>query len=184
MQTSPPLFTPALVLREFTLADAARVFAMSQEAGMRAWIPDQVYADEEAAREVLRFLIAGYAAPDPARRPYVLGLARRETGELVGHVGLSPCGDGVEIGYAVEERQQRRGLATQAVQAFTEWGLSRFGLPEVRGVVASANRASCAVLERAGFALVAEGVSLLHGQERSVRRYARPARGRSGGSGE
>ena len=77
-----------------------------------------------------------------------------------------------------------RGLATQAVQACTEWGLRRFGLPEVRGVVASANRASCAVLERAGFALVAEGVSLLHGQERSVRRYARPARGRSGGSGE
>lgn len=144
--------TPRLLLRPFSLADAPRLFAMSIEHGMRRWIPDQVYRDEAHASEVAAALRAFTAQPpDPRVRPYVLGVELRETGELVGHVGLSPAHGSVEIGYAIEDRMQGRGLATEAVAAMAQWGLTELGLPEVLGVVGADNAASCRVLEKAGF---------------------------------
>jgi hypothetical protein len=48
--------TGALFLRHLTLDDTAPILRLSQEQGMRAWLPDQLYADEAQALEVLRFL--------------------------------------------------------------------------------------------------------------------------------
>jgi len=45
---APPA-TATLTLRRFVPGDAAKVFAMSREDGIRTWIPDQVYADEAEA---------------------------------------------------------------------------------------------------------------------------------------
>jgi RimJ/RimL family protein N-acetyltransferase len=130
---------------------------MSQEAGMRAWLPDQVYESEARALEVLRYLIAGYDDPGaPALAPYVLGVELNETRDLIGHVGLSPLRGKVEIGYAIEARHQGRGFACEAVGAMSEWALRRFELPEILGVVSPDNAASCRVLERAGFTLMDE----------------------------
>ena len=41
--------TGALFLRHLTLNDTAVMLRLSQEQGMRAWIPNQVYADEAHA---------------------------------------------------------------------------------------------------------------------------------------
>ena len=80
--------TARLLLRPFTLDDVAKLFAMSGEAGMRRWIPDQVYRDIEHAEQVTRALMAFTAQPpDPRVRPYVLGI--EHGGVLIGHVGLS-----------------------------------------------------------------------------------------------
>ena len=49
--------TKKLLLRPFTLNDTGKVFQMSLEDGMKKWIPDQVYDDENEAHEVLEFLI-------------------------------------------------------------------------------------------------------------------------------
>lgn len=135
-----------LRLRALTLADAPKLFAMSQEAGMRRWIPDQVYRDEAHAAEVAAKLIDFAAQPfDPGVRPFVLGI--EFSGELVGHVGLSPLRGSVEVGYAVEDAMQGRGIASEAVRAIVEWAQ----LPEVLGVIGADNVASARVLERAGF---------------------------------
>lgn len=164
--------TPPVTLRRFTPADAARVFAMSRQRGMVDWIPDQVYDDEQHASEVLDYLIAQYDNPDaPAKAPFVLGVCLRDTGELVGHVGLSPAGDDVEIGYAIDDAHQGKGLATAAVRAMADQGFRAFGLPAVVGIVASDNVASCKVLENAGFALAGEATRSLHGATRLVRTY-------------
>lgn len=166
----PPLTTASLTLRTFVPEDAAKVFAMSQEIGMRTWLSDQVYEDANTALEVLRYLIAKYRDPGtPALAPYVLGICR--SSELIGHVGLSPLGDQVEVGFAIEHRFQGRGFATEAIKAMTEWGLQNFGLSQVLGVVASDNIASRKALERAGFALIDESMRSLHGQTRLVRTY-------------
>lgn len=147
--------TPRLLLRPFTLADTAKIFAMSQEAGLRRWIPDQVYRDAQHAEEVLRALIAFTDQPaDPRTRPFVVGI--EHAGELIGHVGLSAARGSVEVGYAVEDRAQGRGLATEAVSAMTGWGLTELGLPEVLGIVGVENLGSCRVLEKAGFERVGE----------------------------
>lgn len=164
--------TASLILRRFAPADVAGVFAMSQEPGMRAWLPDQVYADEREAADVLRHLIAQYDNPGaPRSAPLVLGVCLRATGELVGHAGLSPAGDDVELGYAIADAHRGKGLATEAAAAMTRWGIETFALPHVVAIVASDNAASCRVLEKAGFALRAEVSRPLHGVTRPVRTY-------------
>ncbi len=138
------------MLRPFTLADTKKIFAMSQEAGLRRWIPDQVYRDEQHAEEVLRALIAFTdQPPEPPARPFVVGVEHE--GDLIGHVGLSAARGSVEIGYAIEDRVQGKGFASEAVSAMTRWGLTRLGLPEVLGIVGKENVGSCRVLEKAGF---------------------------------
>jgi [ribosomal protein S5]-alanine N-acetyltransferase len=97
--------------------------------------------------------------PDPRERPYVLGIEHRPTGSLIGHVGLSPARGSVEIGYAIEELLHGQGLATEAVAGMTTWSLEELGLPEVLGVVAAANVASCRVLEKADFTRMHEEVA-------------------------
>lgn len=151
--------TSRLILRRFSLADVAKVYAMGAEDGMRRWIPDQVYRDEHHAEQVVRALMAHTERPpDPRARPYVLGIEHAETGALVGHVGLSPARGSVEIGYAIEQRLHGNGFATEAVTAASEWALAAIGLNEILGIVAADNVASCRVLEKAGFVRTGEEV--------------------------
>jgi len=144
--------TPSLTLRLLVPGDAPKVFGMSQEDGMRTWLPSQVYRDEPHAASVLEFLISQYVSPaDPRVGPYVLGVQLRSTGELVGHVGLSPFEKTVEIGFAIEHAHQRRGFATEAVRAACNWATTAFPIQTVLGITAIGNLASQGVLGRAGF---------------------------------
>lgn len=144
--------TPRLVLRPFSLADVHKVFAMGNEEGIRRWIPDQVYRDLQHAEMVVRALI-GHTdeRPDPSTRPYVLGIEHKETRALIGHVGLSPARGSVEIGYAVEQRLQGQGLATEAITAMSKWGLAELSLAEILGIVEADNVQSRRALEKAGY---------------------------------
>ena len=161
----------AVFLRKFVSSDAPKVFQMSLENGMRQWIPDQVYADLQEAESVLDFLMQQYeSGKSPAETPIVLGVCIKESGELIGHAGLSPLNGAVEIGYAIEDCQQRKGYATDAIKAISSWGLSFYRLPEILAV-AAANTASCRALEKAGFKLSEEKDQTLHGKVRPVRIY-------------
>lgn len=139
---------------------------------MKKWLPDQVYRDESHALEVLRFLICAYSHPgNPARGPFVLGVALGETGELIGHVGLSPLGGEVEVGYAIQESHQGKGYATEAVAAMTAWALATFALSRIVGVVSGENPASARVLAHAGFSLLKKSERTLHGKLGLVKTY-------------
>jgi ribosomal-protein-alanine N-acetyltransferase len=99
---------------------------------------------------VVRSLIAFTSSPpDPRVRPYVFGV--EHAGELVGHVGLSAARGSVEIGYAIEDRVQGHGFASEAVRGMSDFALAALGLPEVLGIVAADNLSSQRVLEKAGF---------------------------------
>lgn len=158
IQNSLIIQTPNLVLHHFSIDDVHTVFLMSQEDGMRNWIPDQVYKDEQEAAEVLQYLMEQYTdIPTPNISPYVLGIELKETGELIGHIGLSPIDDGnVEIGYAIAENQQGNGYATEAVEKMTSWAINQLGIPIIYGLVAKDNKPSCTVLEKAGYVFVEE----------------------------
>lgn len=172
--------TSRLALRPFSLADVPKLFAMSHEDGLARWIPDQVYRDEQHAEQVARALMAHTAQPpDPRVRPYVLGIECRETGSLIGHVGLSSARGSVEIGYAVEQQRQGCGLATEAVTAMSRWAVTELSLPEVLGIVEADNVQSCRVLEKAGFVRTGEEVKVVDSRAGTIRiiyRYERSAR--------
>jgi RimJ/RimL family protein N-acetyltransferase len=147
----------------FAPDDADKLLQMSREQALQTWIPDQVYRDLEHARGVLEFLTRQYhSAARPEETPIVFGICLKSDGELIGHVGLSPNQGGVEIGYAIEERHQKKGYAKEAIEAMTQWALPHFHLPAILGIVAVANSASCRVLEKTGFALVSERNQMMH----------------------
>jgi RimJ/RimL family protein N-acetyltransferase len=152
--TLAAITTPRLSLRPFSLGDAPTLFAMSREPALGRWIPDQVYRDEQHAAEVAAALIEMTAHGDPRVKPWVLGIDL--SGTLIGHVGLSAARGSVEIGYAITEGCHGRGFATEAVHAMSSYGLEELALPEVLGIVAAANTASCRVLEKARFVRAAE----------------------------
>jgi RimJ/RimL family protein N-acetyltransferase len=172
MMASLNIRTPSLFLREFSPEDSGKVFCLSQETGMRDWLPDQVYQDEQNALAVVRYLIEKYKNPGtPAQGPFVLGICLKTNSELIGHVGLSPLGSEVEIGYAIEKKFQGRGYAAQAVAAMSEFAIRQFGLPKILAIVHRENITSCKVLERCGFSLVKETAGQLHDRKGIVRRY-------------
>lgn len=170
MKTFLPVYTKSLALREFILTDTPKILAMSQETSMRRWIPDQVYGDEKEAADTLRHLISMYSK-NPLALPYVLGVSLKETNELIGHVGLSSIENGVEIGYAIGLKYQGKGYASEAVIAMSELGIKVFDLPSIMGIVASANIASCKVLEKSGFKFVNETFRLMHSEKKMIKTY-------------
>ena len=163
------LETQSLVLRPLTPLDTRKLFAMSQEDGMRKWLPSQVYRDEDHAASVVANLISQYRPEvDPGTSPYVLGIALKNTADLVGHVGLSPLHGDVEVGFAVEQSQQRKGIATEAVHAMCAWAAARFPKTSVLGITARENGPSQRVLLRAGFRRTGERTMLFQGMEQTV----------------
>jgi RimJ/RimL family protein N-acetyltransferase len=170
---APVVRTGALLLRHLTLDDTSPIFRLSQEQGMRTWLPDQVYSNESHALEVLRFLSSQYGpSADPRNTPYVLAVCLAASGEVIGHVGFSPCEYGAEVGYAIGDAHQNRGYARQVLLAASTWALSRFSLPFVHAIVAAENVGSCKVLESCGFQLLTAVQRKLHGVERAVRIYS------------
>lgn len=159
-------------LRKFRRDDAEKVWQMSVEEGMKLWIPDQVYQDINEAEEVLDFLMKQYDSSEgPKQVPIVFAVCLEKNGELIGHAGLSPVDEGVEIGYAIEEAQQRNGFATAAISALCQWGKSFYQLERILAIVAAENVASCRALEKAGLAFVEEKERRLHGKLRLVKIY-------------
>jgi RimJ/RimL family protein N-acetyltransferase len=167
-----PLETRALVLRHFVPEDAVALHALSDEETSRTWLPSQVYRDHAHACSVLESLIRHYSNPgNPTKGPYVLGIEYRTDGTLIGHVGFSPLGDDVEIGFAIAERCQRQGLAAEAIGAASRWAFGTFGLKRVLGVTSNANIASMRALQRAGFVHEEDRVMNFQGSEEDVRVY-------------
>lgn len=143
------IHTQRLLLRPFSLEDAQALYVLSREETLRRRMPDQVYDSVKEAGEVAAFLEGKALAGE---WPFVLGIVVKETGELIGHTGLSPVKEGVEIGYAVAMAHQGKGYAAEAVAAFSAWAVKRFGLHNIWAILMADNTPSQRVLEKAGYA--------------------------------
>lgn len=110
--------------------------------------------DVEAVRREIEDM-AGRAPGDPGWVQF--SVERLEDGRLVGDVGLSPA-DGepgvVKVGYTVDPSHQRRGYATEAVDALVRYAFDALGADVVRAYASADNAASIAVAEKVGMRLV------------------------------
>lgn len=172
-----PLDTSSLHIRQVVLDDAKNLFVLSNEEMFRTWLPSQVYRDEWHARSVLELLIGQYSAPaSPRRGAYVLAIDHKADRRLIGHVGFSPIDDDVEIGFAIGQRYQRRGLAVEAILAASHWAFEVFELGRIIGVTSSTNIASQRALVGAKFTHEGNKVMRFQGAEQLVSVYALAAR--------
>lgn len=89
--------------------------------------------------------------------PNQLNLAIVVEGKAVGGIGLVFLQDvhrhTAEIGYWLGEAYWGRGISTEAVKAVTEYIVSRFYVYRIQARVFEWNKASCRVLEKAGYHL-------------------------------
>lgn len=142
--------TQHLILRQFidNDYDITKIYEYSQEDSMKKGIPNQVYSDINEAAETIRYLIDRY---NGNQLPHVLAIELIDIKDLIGHIGISDFGGGVEIGYAIGEHYQNKGYAVEAVTAFCEYVFNNFDYIEIWGIVNVDNTASRRVLEKSEF---------------------------------
>lgn len=161
--------TRSLRLRPFAAGDVPAVLAMSREECARRWLPSQVYRDEAHAANAVNGLIQQFdLQATPRTNAFVFGVEEKLSGRLVGHVGLSPLFDGVEVGFGIAMVAQGKGYATEAVTAACHWAFGMFPLPAILGVADDTNVASQHVLARSGFRRKEQKTMCFQGVDRSV----------------
>jgi RimJ/RimL family protein N-acetyltransferase len=156
MNFHPPEQLPGslITLRRYRLSDG-KALAESVEASrdhLLPWMPWAAGdANDPSTAEYLRSAVTEFGCDHGADYAMIFN----EEGSFVGSCGLMPrVGQGaLEIGYWVDARYLRRGIATQAAELLTT---AAFGDPEVERVeihVEESNDASNAVPRRLGYRL-------------------------------
>jgi RimJ/RimL family protein N-acetyltransferase len=152
--TVPVLETERLRLRGFTEDDSEPLFALMQDPDVVRYIGDRRIPTRQ---EVWRG-IAGYIGHWALRGHGLWAVDDRETGELVGRIGiLNPLEwPGPEIAYTIGRRWWGQGLATEGARAGRDWGFEHLDVDELISLIDPANVASIAVATRLGERLKGE----------------------------
>ncbi len=160
--------TKRLRITHFTPDMAQSVHENSLDEDNRRFVPDEVFATVEMARETVNFLISCY---EKSEMPLVYPILLRD-GLNIGYVQAVPMEDGTwEIGYHIGGKYTKKGYATEAVQAFLPWIMQKLHLDEMIGVCLKENAASVKVMERCGFEKTFEGMGMYQGAEREICKF-------------
>jgi ribosomal-protein-serine acetyltransferase len=147
---------PSLVLRLLREQDAEELFLQSDRNRqyLRNWMP--WVDDTKSATDTLDFIRrASIAATDGVQLHYAILLDEKLVG-VVGFNRIEKNNRCATMGYWLAKAQTGRGLMTAAVKALISEGFRQVGLNRIDARVATGNRASQAVCDRAD--LKKEGV--------------------------
>ena len=150
------LETNRLRLRRFEPEDAVRLFEIHRDEAVKRWMPAESYRNPKEAEGAVRF----YAdRVDRQELPFVLGAVLRESGKLIGDVGLNEVegkpGE-VEIGFVIAREERGKGYAAELLRAMAECAEALFRVRMLCGRVMKGNAASARVLEKSGYRFVRE----------------------------
>jgi len=169
----PFLETERLILRELTLDDVEPL----REVLGDPWT--MRYYHHPYSREEVVDWIERWTASYRDNGFGLWALVLKDSGELVGDTGLTwQDVDGeplVEVGWHVNKRFQRRGLATEAGRASLDYGLGPLGLDRIISLIRPENEPSWRVAEKLGMRVWKQtmrshylhGVHLLGPEDRS-----------------
>ena len=145
-----PIKTARLTLRAYEPEDIDGVHTLLYGDSDVRHYTGGVSTKEETRSQIQRYI------DDQRTNGYAYwAVIERESGALVGEVGLKPLNDDgpdVELGYAFGKGYWRRGYALEAAFAVLEAGFSDLGLTRVVATVEPNNARSRRVLRRLGFA--------------------------------
>ncbi len=148
--------TERLIVRGFRPDDAKRLYEYHLDPIVKQWMPNECYGNIAEAKDAISFF-SGHV--QKRQLPYVLGVASKLNGELIGDIGINEV-DGepgeVEIGFVISESARGKGYATELVTAMTAYVFKSFPVEVLQGRVMHGNSASVRVLEKTGFAFAKE----------------------------
>ena len=155
IEPAPPPFplleTPRLRLREIVPADAAALFGIHGDADLMRWFGSDPLQDIADAQRLIGVFAGWRLLANPGVR---WGLAAKDSGDLVGSVGLFGWNRGwrkCTLGYELARQAQGRGLMQEALQAAIAWGFEAMALNRIEALIHPDNRASLASARRLGF---------------------------------
>jgi RimJ/RimL family protein N-acetyltransferase len=147
-----PLLTDRLLLRRSMPEDAPTISAyrsnpdVNRQQGWERTDPQSVRAEIEEMSS---------RSPGESGGWVQFSVEERETGRLVGDIGLSPAEPGViKVGYTIAPDVQGRGYATEAVRALVDYAFDTLGADVVRAYASADNTPSIRVVEKVGMHLI------------------------------
>jgi RimJ/RimL family protein N-acetyltransferase len=149
-----PLLTERLILRRSTPADAEAISAYRSDPEVhrhQGWDRTDPGGVRDEIEEMAR------RAPGDAGGWVQMTVVERDTGRLVGDVGLSPAEDEpgvIKVGYTIDPSYQRSGYATEAVGTLVAYAFATLGADVVRAYASADNVASIRVAEKVGMRLM------------------------------
>jgi len=152
MPRPPETFTTArLVARRPREDDAEAAFAAyAADPEVTRFLSWRWYHEVAPFREFLRGAIRIWESDAGGHFPWMLCL--RDTGELIGSIGVSLDIHGVMLGYVLGRAYWGRGLATEAARYVVAWALAQPPVYRVWAFCDVENPASARVLEKCGMA--------------------------------
>lgn len=159
---SVDLLTPRLRLREFTPDDVPGVLAYQRDP-----LYLRYYEGDDRTMEQVRDLVGQFVAwqADAPRFRWQMAVEWRETGEMIGNVGLRRMGarsPEADLGYELAPAWWGRGIATEAAEAMLRFGFETQRLDRIHAHCVLDNEGSARVLEKIG--LRREGILREHEQ--------------------
>jgi RimJ/RimL family protein N-acetyltransferase len=141
--------TNRLILRRFTLDDAAFILELLNEPAWKRYIGDRGIDSLESAR---RYLETGPIASYERHGFGLYAIEQKIDSTLVGMCGLIKRDglDDVDIGFAVLSRFEGQGLTTEAAEATLAYSRDMLGLKAVVAITSIDNERSARLLERLG----------------------------------
>jgi aminoglycoside 6'-N-acetyltransferase len=159
-----PLLTPRLLLRRSVPEDAPTIAAYRQDPMVHRY-QGWDRTDEEGVRKEIEEMVP--RSPGDPDGWVQLTVEERETGKLVGDVGLSPASGEpgvIKVGYTMAPAYQGRGYASEAVAALVRYAFDTLGADVVRAYASGLNIPSHRVAEKVGMTLM-ETFERRHGDQ-------------------
>ena len=132
--------TSRLKVRKFNIGDAEELYRIHAEDAVKRWFPNESYADIKETKGAIEFFAERV---EKKVLPYVLAVVLKESGELIGDVGISRTMDEsceVEIGYVISENYRGKGYASELVDAIACFAKNTFGASVLHGRVIKCSR--------------------------------------------
>ena len=156
-----------IVVRGFVREDAARLYSIVREPGVRRFMPDwaEGYSCPQDYHPLIDWFIKQQDQTDISiGRRYVVALP--EGGEMIGvvGVGLEETLNEVEVAYFMAEAYQRKGYMKEAVDNLVDWCFKVSEIPYLILTIDCANGPSNALAEKCGFRLFERRTPIGHKQ--------------------
>jgi RimJ/RimL family protein N-acetyltransferase len=136
--------TPRLVLREFTIDDAYKIWELNSDPEVIKYTGDPPFETIEKAREFL-LNYKDYEKNGIGRWAVIT----KASNSFIGWCGLKFNEQNlVDLGFRFFRKEWNKGYATEAAHACLEYGFVQLDLKEIIGRVARQNKASIKVLEK------------------------------------
>ena len=152
------LETKRLLLRPFLTADAEVLFKMDANPNVHRYLWQKPTQNLDESKVLIDYIHKQYAENKIGRFATIL----KDTNEFIGWTGIKYVNDHTEngntnfydYGYRLDEPHWGKGYATEATEAWLEYGFSKMNVPSLHAYTHHDNGASNHILSKVGMELI------------------------------